>query len=157
MILSHGSGDPDLFSIWSLGYNPHAFPSAPGCKDSRQEVAAWWLGKRICWRSQGEWENGNVFPHVLENRIGWDVAGSSANALHCESSRCWPRLDDWGSGGITDLSADIQVEWGQCWGRDEKTYIPEDIPGKMETEDWFLPLASLNTPQMRYNPTEEDY
>lgn len=41
-------------------------------------------------------------PHVLENGISGDVAGSSQKALQCESSRFWPGLDGWGSGTITD-------------------------------------------------------
>lgn len=137
-----------FFPSGAWATTPMHSPQHQGAKAADKK---WLQGdwERICWRSHGEWENGNVFPHVLENGIGWDAAGSSAKALQCESSRCWPRLYDWGSGGTTDLSADIQVEWGKCWGQDEKTYFPEDIPGKMETEDWCLPLASVNSPQMR--------
>lgn len=66
-------------------------------------------------------------PHVLENGISGDVAGSSQKALLCESSRFWPGLNGWGSGTITDPSADIKVEGGQCFGDKMRTSTSQGI------------------------------
>lgn len=82
--------------------------------------------------------------------------GAALQRPRSERAVCSPRLDGWASGGTTDYP---QTSGGlrTVQGPDEKTYIPGDIPGKITMEDGCPPLASVNTPGMRCNPTEEDY